>query len=245
MQMAIRFETPLILWGESLAEYMSFYSYEEMEEVDEKRFNRAMSLGMTADDMFEFLQGRVERRELLPFTYPARKDLMRIKCRSVCLGSYIKWDTKANVEIIKRELGWKGQEVEGIPSQYDYEKIECQMQGVRDYLKFIKRGFGRTNHLANIDIRNGRLSREDGLKMAQEHDGKRPASLDFFLDFLDLTEEDFLTLAMKHQVSPHEHRPELVEPGKPLPDMHLWDRTKIDKPVGPGRDAQGRPNTYV
>lgn len=245
MQMAIRFETPLILWGESLAEYMSFYSYEEMEEVDEKRFNRAMSLGMTADDMFEFLQGRVERRELLPFTYPARQDLMRIKCRSVCLGSYIKWDTKSNVEIIKRELGWKGQPVEGIPSEYDYEKIECQMQGVRDYLKFIKRGFGRTNHLANIDIRNGRLTREEGLKLAEEHDGKRPASLDFFLDFLDLTEEDFLTLAMKHQVSPHEHRPELVQPGEPLPDMHLWDRTRIDKPVGPGRDAQGRPNTYV
>ena len=245
MQMAIRFETPLILWGESLAEYMSFYSYEEMEEVDEKRFNRAMSLGMTADDMFEFLQGRVERRELLPFTYPARQDLMRIKCRSVCLGSYIKWDTKSNVEIIKRELGWKGQPVEGIPSEYDYEKIECQMQGVRDYLKFIKRGFGRTNHLANIDIRNGRLTREEGLKLAEEHDGKRPASLDFFLDFLDLTEEDFLTLAMKHQVSPHEHRPELVQRGDPLPDMHLWDRTRIDKPVGPGRDAQGRPNTYV
>ena len=60
---------------------------------------------------------------------------MRIKCRSICLGSYIKWDTKKHVEIIKRELGWKGQEVEGIPPEYDYEKIECIFQGVRDYLQ--------------------------------------------------------------------------------------------------------------
>src|SRR2546423_15408229 len=119
------------------------------------------------------------------------------------------------------------------------------MQGVADYLKSTKRGSGRTTHLTNMDIRNGRPSLEDGLKMAREQDGRRPSSLDFCLDFLDLTEEDFLTLAMKHQVSPHEHRPELVQPGEPLPDMHLWDRTRIDKPVGPGRDAQGRPNTYV
>ena len=38
-----------------------------MEEVDEKRFNRAMNLGMTADDMYEFLGGRVAKRDLYPF----------------------------------------------------------------------------------------------------------------------------------------------------------------------------------
>lgn len=245
MQMAIRFETPLIVWGESLAEYQSFYSYDEMEEVDEKRFNRAMNLGMTADDMYEFLEGRVEKRDLLPFAYPARQALVRIGCRSVCLGSYIKWDTKGQSELIKRELGWKGQPVEGIPLKYDYEKIECQMQGVRDYLKFIKRGFGRTNHLANIDIRNNRLTREEGWQMAQEHDGKRPASLDIFLEILELTEDEFLEIAMKHQVSPHEHNPDLVPKGEPLADMVHWDRTVVDKPVGPARAPDGSVNTYI
>ena len=103
----------------------------------------------------------------MPFAYPPRKELMRIKCRSVCLGSYIKWDTKKQVEIIKRELGWKGQQVEGMPPEYDYEKIECFIQGVRDYFKFIKRGFGRTNHLANIDIRNKRMTREEGWELGR------------------------------------------------------------------------------
>ena len=59
----------------------------------------------------------------------------------------------------KEELGWQGDTVEGIPPEYDYEKIECMMQGVRDYIKFLKRGFGRTAHLTSIDIRNNRLSR--------------------------------------------------------------------------------------
>ncbi len=244
MQLAIRFETPLILWGESLAEYQSFYAYDEMEEVDEKRFNRAMNLGMTADDMFEFLEGRVSRRDLYPFSYPPRKELARIGCRSVCLGNYIKWDTRKQVEIIKRELGWQGQQVEGIPGEFDYEKIECMFQGVRDYAKFIKRGFGRTNHLVNIDIRNQRMTRDRGFELIEIYDGKRPASLDLFLKFVDLTEEEFERIVMTHQVSPHRHDPSLVRPGEPLPDMPQWDRTIIDKPIG-GRAADGTIKSYV
>ena len=34
------------------------------------------------------------------------------------------------------------------------------MQGVRDYIKYLKRGYGRTAHLVSIDIRNGRIDRE-------------------------------------------------------------------------------------
>ena len=104
IHMAIRFETPLIIWGESLAEYASWYSYDEMEEVDEKRFNRAMNLGMTADDMYEFLQGRVDKRDLWMFTFPPRREINRLKIKSICLGNYIKWDTRKQVEINKRKL---------------------------------------------------------------------------------------------------------------------------------------------
>jgi N-acetyl sugar amidotransferase len=245
MQVAIRYETPLIIWGESIAEYMSFYSYDEMEEVDEKRFNRTMNLGITADDMYEFLGGRVSHRDLLPFAYPARSELMRIKCRSICLGNYIKWDTRKQVEIIKRELGWRGQEVENIPAEYDYEKIECQMQGVRDYMKFIKRGFGRTNHLVNIDIRNRRKTRDEGWALAQAFDGKRPPSLDVFLEHLQIDEETFLKLMEPHQVSPHHFDPSAVVPGAPVPDMDTWDRTCVPGAPPGERTPDGSVEPYV
>lgn len=240
MQIALRYEVPLLFWGESLAEYQSYYSYEEMEEVDEKRFNRAMNLGMTADDMYEFLGGRVSRRDLYPFAYPPRRDLARLGVRSVCLGSYIKWDIKKHVEVIKRELGWQGQPVEGVPPAYDYEKIECFFQGVRDYLKYIKRGMGRANHLVNIDIRNGRMTREEGGKLLDQYDGKRPPSLDLFLDYLQMTEEEFLSVAMRHMVSPHVFDPETVESGEKMPDMDRWDRTTdIPWPGKPSIDIAG------
>jgi len=246
MQIAVRYEVPLIIWGESLAEYASWYSYEEKEDVDEKRFNRAMNLGITADDMYEFLGGRVSKRDLYPFIFPSRKDLKRIGCRSICLGNYIKWDTKKQVAIIRNELGWKGQPVEGIPPEYDYEKIECMLQGVRDYCKYIKRGYGRTNHLANIDIRNRRMSRKTGWELAEKFDGNRPASLDYFLEILQINEDDFMEIITKHQVSPHIFHPDSIKLAEMLPDMEKWDKTQVNEPkVGPDRDQSGQVETYT
>ena len=62
------------------------------------------------------------------------------------------------------------------------------MQGIRDYLRYLKRGYGRTSHLATIDIRNNRLTREEGQKLVDEYDGRRPENLDYFLEMLSLTE---------------------------------------------------------
>ena len=223
MHMAIMFRTPLIFWGESLKEYQSWLDPTAKEDVDEVRFNRAMNLGMTADDMWEFLEGRVDRRDLIYHTYPPKAQLDKLGVKSICLGDYVKWDTKAQVEIIKRELGWQGDEVEGIPAQFDYEKIECQMQGVRDWLKFIKRGFGRTNHLANIEIRHGRMERAEGARLAAEYDGKEPASLAFFLEAIGMTRDEFYEIALSHVVDPWQPLdPDNVQVGKALPDMGSW-----------------------
>ncbi|MEZ5751841.1 MAG: N-acetyl sugar amidotransferase [Paracoccaceae bacterium] len=239
MHMAVRFEIPLLFWGESTAEYHSWYTFEEMEEVDEKRFNRLMNQGITADDMYEFLQGRVEMRDLWMFNYPKRKDLMRLKVRSICLGNYIKWDTRANVELIGRELGWYGHEVEGVPPEYHYEKVECTFQGMRDYSKFVKRGYGRTNHLMSIDIRHGRKTREEALRIEAQYDGKRPASMDWFLEILGLSEDDYYDYLRSHQVHPWVFDKDKVEDG-PVPyDFDKWDRTDLsDIPFGPeGRNT--------
>ena len=225
MQIAVKFKIPLVIWGEPTAEYTSYYSYEDKEEVDERRFNRFVNLGITAEDMLGMLDGTVTMQDLEPFRYPSIQELRAINCRSVCLGSYIPWDVKKHVEIIKRELHWQEDDVEGIPKAYRYEKVECAMQGVRDYLKFIKRGFGRTNHLVNIDIRNGRLSREEAMRLVQEHDGKRPASLDVFLEYVGLTEEEFMAIALQHVVSPHVHDDQTVLPGEKLWDQDQWNRS--------------------
>jgi N-acetyl sugar amidotransferase len=222
MQMAVKLNIPLLIWGEPSAEYTSYYGYEEQEEVDERRFNRFVNLGITADDMQGMIEG-IEPRDLDPFRYPALKDLRLKAIRSICLGSYIPWDVKSQVKIIERELGWHGDEVEGVPGEYTYEKIECFMQGVRDYIKFLKRGYGRTAHLTSIDIRNGRLDRDTAAALVEEYDGRRPASVDLFLKYVGLTEAEFLELTMQHVVSPWVPDPATMPAGTPLHDVAKWD----------------------
>lgn len=238
MWVAIRYNVPLIFWGEPSAEYTSYFSYETAEEVDEKRFNRFVNLGINADDMFLRLKGAVQKRDLLPYSYPPLKELRKIGYRSVCLGSYIKWDVKHQAEIIEKELGWEGDEVENVPEEYKYEKIECYMQGVRDYIKYIKRGYTRPTHLTSIDIRNGRKTREESLDLIEGYEGKRPPSLDIFLKFIGLTEEEFNAIAMSHMVSPHQHDPSRIVPGQKTKDFDKWsqagemDRDAALKQVG-------------
>lgn len=224
MWIAIEKRVPLIFWGEPSAEYTAYFSYNQAEEVDEKRFNRYVNLGISADDMYVRLCGAVDVRDLKPYSYPPLKELRALNYRSVCLGSFIPWDVKQQAAIIQRELGWKGDQVENVPPEYDYEKIECYMQGVRDFIKYIKRGYSRPSHLVALDVRNGRLTREQGQHLIAEYEGRRPPSLDLFLKFVGLNEEEFLEVAMSHQVSPYRHDPTKTLPGIKTADYDRWSR---------------------
>ncbi len=112
-----------------------------------------------------------------------------------------------------------------MPPEYSYEKVECFMQGIRDYLKYLKRGYGRTAHLASIDIRNGRLDRHTAARLIGEFDGRRPASLDLFLEYLQIDEAEFHRIALSHCVSPWQPDLAAIPKGVPLPDTPRWDRT--------------------
>ena len=226
MQIAVKLNIPLIFWGEASAEYTSYYGYDvKEEEVDEKRFNMWVNLGITAEDMSGMIN--VPLNELKCFSYPSLKDLQAINVRSVCLGSYIPWDVKKQSKVIMDELGWEGDEVEGVPPAYPYEKVECMLTGVRDYIKYIKRGYARASHLTSLDIRNNRLTRKEAEKLVEEYEGKRPESLDLFLKMIDMSEEEFMQIASRHAINPYKHDAGETKRGRRLPDQDSWDWTDI------------------
>ena len=230
MQVAIKEKVPLVVWGEPQAEYTAYYSYEDTlnqnEEVNEERFNKFVNLGISADDMYYMLNDKnLDKRDLSPYVYPREEDLKNLNFRSICLGSYFPWDVKNQVALIKKELGWEEDLNAGIPPEYAYEKVECQMQGIRDYIKYIKRGSGRTAHLSAIDLRNGRINEIKAKENIKKYDGKRPANLDLFLKAVGLTEEEFNQIAKSHAVFPADINPETLKKGKPLKDSNFWDKS--------------------
>jgi N-acetyl sugar amidotransferase len=211
MHVAIQQNVPLIFWGEPSSEYTAYYDYRDdvVEEVDEVRFNRAANLGITAEDMSGMISGDFEfdPRDLKPFSYPPLRDLKKLGYRSVCLGSFIPWDVKKNVALIQKELGWKGDQVEGMPwEEYPYEKIECHMQGMRDYIKYLKRGYSRVTQMTALDLRNGRITMDKAHALIDQYEGRKPPSLEIFLEYLGLSESEFNAIVAKTVVPPNEPR---------------------------------------
>lgn len=223
MQIAVKFKIPLLFWGEPSAEYTAYYSYELIEEVDEKRHHRINDLGIAAEDIVGFLGKGVSLRDMDPYIYPSINALRSVGIRSVCLGSFIPWDVRRHYKIIHEELEWQGDQVEGIPPGYPYEKIEYQLQGPRDYLKFIKRGYARVTHLTSIDIRNGRLTRRNAARLIEKYEGKRPRSLDYLLKILGITEKEFRKIALSHSIPPYSHDFKGEKNDKSLWDIKLWN----------------------
>ena len=243
MQVALKEQVPLIFWGEPSAEYTAYYSYDQPEEVNEERFNRFMNLGISADDMLIRLDGLLDERDLDPFRYPELSDLKTLGYRSVCLGSYIPWDVKKQVDVIRAELGWQGDQVENVPPEYNYEKIECWMQGVRDYIKYIKRGYTRPTHLAAIDLRNNRITPEDAKEMIGEFEGRRPPSLDLFLEYVGISESEFYEIAISHQVSPWKFDKDSIRDGSATADFDEWLRGDGLTPEEANSQASRLPNS--
>ena len=128
VQVAIEKKIPLLIYGEPSSEYGSFYSYDEIEELNVEKFNKMVNLGINAQDMIGMIRSRfpnekIDERDLQPFKFPSQETLNKNKVYSIYLGSYLPWDVREQVKIIKKELNWKGDEVEGIPPEYDLSLI--------------------------------------------------------------------------------------------------------------------------
>jgi hypothetical protein len=175
---------------------------EDFHSIDSSSYNRVANLGISAEDMYFRLGEEFELREFLPFTLPPSNEMQAKKVASFPLGNFINWDTESQVALIQRELGWEGDEVEGVPLDFKYEKIECMMQGMRDFLKYSKRGYARTTHLTSIEIRNGRMSRDNAEMLVEEYEGKRPYSLDLFLEYLDISETELFEILSTKIIDP-------------------------------------------
>jgi hypothetical protein len=112
------------------------------------------------------------------------------------------------------------------PDLYSYEKIECAMQGMRDYIKHLKRGYGRVTQMTALDIRNGRMSRSKADELVKEHEGKKPHSLEIFLDYVEMSEREFNAIVSKTVVAPHEPEFGGNDRSPKTHDFDLWYRER-------------------
>lgn len=175
VHIAVRFNVPLIIWGENPQnEYGGPASSTQRNYLDRRWLEEFGGLlGNRVEDMVG-VDG-ITKEDLMMFRYPSQEDLKRVGVTGLYLGYYFKWDARKQTKLMIDEYGFGTKNDGPIEGTYtNYENLDESTVSVHDYLKFLKYGFGRATDHACLDIRNGRISREEGLQLVMKYDGKYP-----------------------------------------------------------------------
>ena len=194
LQVAIRFNIPLLIYGEPAAEGHGMASYTKPMKYDREYFQK-VSAKVSPKDMVD---ETLSLKDMKPFQLPTDEQCAEAGIQGIHLGDYIFWDDERQMEFVRDTYGWRETQMEG--TYKGYKSAECIMPGVHDFTWYLKRGYARASSHASIDVRNGLLSREEGLALARRHDPERPEALDYFLKVTGMTEEDFYEAMKGHRV---------------------------------------------
>ena len=191
VQVAVKFNIPLIVWGEQVfMELGGMYSHNDMVEMTRK-FRREHGMrGYDAEDMVDEKEN-IRLSDLKWGIYPSDEEIERVGVRGIYLNNFIPWDPKAQTELMIKEYEF---ETSKQPRSFNcYDNVECpHCNGMHDYLKWLKFGYGRgTDHSVDL-IRSGRMKRKTGIEMVRKYDSERPKDLDRLLKFMGVSEEQFV-----------------------------------------------------
>lgn len=203
IQVAVRYKVPLMLWGEhGFMDLGGMYSYSDYVEFTAKfRLEHAQR----GYDWHDFTDAGLERlgraelkeglrdKDLLWAQYPTDDEIDAVGVRGIYLSNFVDWDANRHVKLVMDHYGWR-------PAQQPFERTyrrfsnldDMHENGIHDYLKFVKLGYGRGTDHACKDIRAGLMTREQGVAMVRQYDHVKPRrDLERWLDYVGMTETEF------------------------------------------------------
>jgi len=202
VQVAVRYEIPLIIWGENpRAEYGGPQEYMEKQILDREWCeNFELRVGGQSNEFVGpeiMLNYGIKKKSLIPYTYPSDEEIRRVGVRGIFLGHFIRWNVKKQLEKVQ-EIGFTLHEGPSEGTFTNYENLDNKIQGIHDYFKWLKFGYGRATDNASIQMRLNSMNRDEALKLVKEHEGKLPERyLNEFLSDWNMSREEFLQIADK------------------------------------------------
>ena len=198
VQMAVKFNIPLIIWGENPQLEYGQPTDVNKDTILDREWNEKNG-GYFLDKIKpkDMVKYGFQLDELRPYIYPTDEEIRRVGVTGVFLGSYLKWDIFKQLDIVKK-IGFK-ERADKKEGTYDgWENLDVYFTVFHDYFKFLKYGFGRATDHASIEIRYGRITREEGLELVKKNEGKIPRQyLKQFLEFADISMDEFLEICAK------------------------------------------------
>lgn len=191
-RVSVQFGIPLVVYGEhGFMDLAGQYRFQDRPEYTLRHRTEHMLRGYEARD-FVGEEGLTED-DLTWGKYPNDEEIARIGMRGIYMGVYVDWDANEHSRVMKEKYGFKEN-----PEPYErtYRRFsnvdDIHENGIKDYLKFVKFGYGRCTDHTSKDIRLGAMTREKGIDLVMEYDHVIPRkSLDYFLKMTDYNEAEF------------------------------------------------------
>jgi N-acetyl sugar amidotransferase len=143
--------------------------------------------GLTESDMADYAQPNWERAQ-------------EIALEAHFLGQYVPWDSHANAELARKS--GMAFHLPHAANLWEHENLDNAQTGIHDHFMYRKYGFGRGAAQASVDIRAGRMKREEALAFVETCDGlfpERYAGVNFtdMLSRIGMTQREFWNVADK------------------------------------------------
>ena len=204
--MASKFGVKLVMYGENQAEYGNNPHENYKPTMDRKFFSvgnpRDLILG--GKPIREIISEKnYSLNDFVPYIPPTAEYLESKDIEVHYLGYYLKWDPQECYYYAVENTGFQAnsERTEGTYSKYS--SIDDQIDMFHYYTTLIKFGIGRATYDASQEIRNGKITREEGVLLAQKYDQEFPNKyFNEFLDYIDISEDLFRETVDKFR-SPH------------------------------------------
>lgn len=198
LRLAFALDIPLVVWGESPhMEYGGADSDRQINALDQEWFQRHNILqGTSAQD---WVDEKLTPKDMEAYFLPTTDEFHQKRMRSVFLGYYFPWDVEESLRVAMLngfQIRKEGPKV----GLYDYADIDCNFISVHHYFKWFKYGFTRLFDNLALEIRNGRMSRNQAInKIAELREQTPYEDIATLCAFLKIPEKRFWEIAEKYR----------------------------------------------
>jgi N-acetyl sugar amidotransferase len=194
LSIAARFGIPLVVWGENSAfEYGGPEDERQGFRMDRAWLKRyGVTQGTTAQDWIG--QNELTAQELTPYRGPGDDELERLGVLAVFLGYYFPWDPQESFRVASAH-GFQARAEGPKTGYYNYADIDDDFISIHHFLKWYKFGFTRTFDNLSLEIRNGRISREEAIAAVRAAGDETPwEDIASFCAFTGMSREEFFQI---------------------------------------------------
>jgi len=188
VQTAVRYKIPLIIWGAHQGlEQVGMFSHEHEVEMTRRYRKDHDLMGYEADDLLSTFD-TLSESDIWQYRYPDDHDLNSVGVRGIYLGNYVRWDPKAQHELMIEKHNYQIATFSRTFDCYDY--VDCHhYMHLHDEIKMLKTGFSKVTDHACREIRHGRLTRKKGVDLVSYYQQQPISYNDLFFDWLGINKK--------------------------------------------------------